>query len=251
MSESIGKTLKRIRESRRLSIEDVSERTRISKKIISEIEEDRLKEISSAFYARGFVKAYSQFLGALEEKAIEEYLSRVPKKDTPTLVVKGVNVPPGEWLEKHKKHIGLAILVIFSAWALVFGFVHVSKFIGNIVANHKAQVAEKKAKALLPPQAPRNIKVSAPKKIAKKEFVQLEIEARYNTWIRVVGDGKLLFGGVLRKGSKDIWQAKEKIKLELGNAGGVRLKINEEDIGSLGRKGEKKEVIITKDGLKL
>ena len=66
----------------------------------------------------------------------------------------------------------------------------------------------------------------------------------------MVGDGEILFQGIFKRGTSDVWQAEEEIDLELGNAGGVTLKLNEEDIGVPGKKGEKKEVIITKDGIK-
>ena len=76
MPETLGKTLKRIRESRHLSIEEVSERSRIPKHIVSTLEEDRLNEIKSVFYAKSFVKTYAVFLGALDEPGIKEYLAK-------------------------------------------------------------------------------------------------------------------------------------------------------------------------------
>ena len=74
MPESLGKTLKKIRESKNLSIEEVSERSRIPRNIISAVEEDRLDEIKSPFYAKSFVKTYAGFLGALGETAVKGFL---------------------------------------------------------------------------------------------------------------------------------------------------------------------------------
>lgn len=257
MSEPIGKTLKKIRESKQLSIEEVSEKTRIPKKIISSIEEDRLHELSSPFYARGFVKSYSHFLGASEEKVVKEYLSGAPEKDTPTLVIKGEKLP-GEWFIKYKKYIGAGILVIFSIWVLFFGFLQMKKFVSLFLVKHKTQVTKKQ---LTKKEEPKEVmkgaslpskKPSEPSPVTKKkeEALELEVLASYNTWIQVLSDGELLFRGILRKGTKDIWRAKKEIDLELGNAGGVTLKLNGRSLGSPGKRGKKRKVVITKDGIK-
>ncbi len=252
MPETVGKTLKKIRESKGLAVEEVSERTRIPKKIISNIEEDMLQEIGSQFYARSFVKAYAQFLGATEEKAAREYLGSAEKKDKTVLVLEGERVP-GDWFEKHKRHVGTALLAVLAIWVVGFSFVQTGKFIKNSSVKYKAYAARKAEARKLD-----KVRVAAPvpakevtkKGLAKVEGVRLEIAARSDTWIRVVGDGELLFQGILKRGQSDVWQAEEEIELELGNAGGVTLKLNEKNLGSLGRKREKKEVIITKDGVK-
>ncbi|MBU0760012.1 MAG: helix-turn-helix domain-containing protein, partial [Candidatus Omnitrophica bacterium] len=94
MPEIFGKTLKKAREQKQLSIEEASEKTRIPKKIIRAMEEDRLSEISSVFYARGFVRTYSKFLGAEEAQAVKEYLAgSEKKKEEPRLLLDNEWVP--------------------------------------------------------------------------------------------------------------------------------------------------------------
>jgi len=131
MPESLGKTLKKIRESKALSLEEVSEKTHITKKNLSIIEEDRLSEIGSAFYARGFVKSYAQFLGAMEDKVVKGYLSGAPRKDDPVLVLEGERVP-GDWFLRYKRHIGYGLIAVLSVSLLIFGFVQVTRFVGHI-----------------------------------------------------------------------------------------------------------------------
>ena len=55
---------------------------------------------------------------------------------------------------------------------------------------------------------------------------------------------------MLKKGTQDIWHAKNNLELELGNAGGVRLSLNGKSLGSPGKRGEKKTIVVTKDGIK-
>lgn len=254
MPESLGKTLQRVRESKKLSIEEVSERTRIPTKIISNIEENRLHEFSSVFYARSFVKTYSQFLGALEEKTVKDFLASEPKKDTPELILKREGLPWDKFL-KYKRSIGIGLVAIFALWILLFSFIKISSFIRNVSKKHKAQIVRKKeakeAIVAAPSHGAKEADEGAATTQSKKiEVIELEISARYNTWIQVTSDGELLFRGILKKKKSDIWRAKKKISLKLGNAGGVSLILNGKSLGYPGKKGEKKEIIVTKDGIK-
>lgn len=254
MSESLGKILKKIRESKHTSIEDASEKTRIPKKIIATIEDDRLGEISSVFYARGFVKSYAHFLGALEEDKVKEFLSTGQKKDATQLLLKDEKVP-GDWFLKHKKQLLRGILAAFSVWILLFSLMHVGRFLRNASARYKARAAERKkdtkkvarVKPILPKSAQKKQARAVTEK--KSQDFQIEVTARYHTWIQVVNDGVLSFRGSIKKGTTDTWRAKKKIKLQLGNAGAVTLSFNGRDLGSPGKKGEKKILIITKDGV--
>ncbi|MFC1666712.1 helix-turn-helix domain-containing protein [Candidatus Omnitrophota bacterium] len=249
MPESPGKTLKKIREAKQLSIEEVSERIRIPKKIISAIEEDRLQEIASSFYARTFVKSYSQFLGALGEKTVKEYLDGTQKKEKPVLILKGEKVQ-GEWFIKYKRYIGLSILALFGVWMFFFSLLQIRKFIKYVSTKARVQIARKQepsSKTKLPDKVTLISTTTSAKKI---QGFDLEIIARVDTWVHATEDGKLLFKGILKKKQKDVWRAKKEIKLELGNAGGVVLKLNRKNLGPIGKKGQKKEIIITKDGIK-
>ncbi|MBU1007360.1 MAG: DUF4115 domain-containing protein [Candidatus Omnitrophica bacterium] len=257
MMESPGKSLKKIRESKNISAEEASEKSRIPKKIIAAIEEDRLQDISSVFYARGFVKTYASFLGALEETKVKEFLSTGRKKDDPRLILKDEKAR-GDWFIKHRRKIGSGIAIIFSAYLLLFGFIHVGRFMKNTSAKYKARAAEKrdskekavaaKAVTLKPAPVSAAVPVSVEKE-KKDDVIEIHLKARYNTWIQVVSDGSLVFRGALNKGTSDVWKAKKTIEIELGNAGGVTLMLNGKDLGFPGKKGEKKTLVITRDGV--
>jgi len=254
MPRSAGNTLKKIRESKQLSIQEVSERIRIPKKILLAIEEDSIHECSSPFYARSFVKSYSQFLGASEENAVKEYLEGGQRKDRPVLVLEGEGVM-GDWFRKYKSYIGLGCLVVFLIGVVFFSFVQARKFVRHVSARHKMHSAKKGQRAIVlavSKDLPRGqaLQKDVATRPAKMEGIKLEILARSDTWIKLMGDGELLFTGVLRRGTSDIWNCKKEIKLELGNAGGITLKLNEENIGPPGRKGEKKKLVITGEGIK-
>ena len=61
--ESSGIYLRTERESRNLSLRDVSKSTRINERLLKAIEEDKYELLSSPVYAKGFLDAYARYLG--------------------------------------------------------------------------------------------------------------------------------------------------------------------------------------------
>jgi cytoskeletal protein RodZ len=255
MSDILGKAIKKARESKHLSVEEVSEKTRIPKNIIRAMEEDNLNEISSVFYARGFIRTYSRFLGCEDDKAVKEYLAgSEKKKEEPALALKRGR-DRREVLIKYKKPAAVILLVIFGLWVFGFGVVHLRKFANNSISKYRIYAGKrteaKKAAGAVGRQSKEEKSLSSIVSEEKKSSgVELEIFAKSNTWMKVIGDGDLLFTGIFKKTSRDTWRAKKEIRIEFGNAGGVDMKLNGKDIGSPGVRGEKKEITITKDGIK-
>jgi cytoskeletal protein RodZ len=271
MPESLGKTLKKIRESKHFSIEEVSERSRIPKNIISIIEEDKLNEIKSGFYAKSFVKTYAGFLGAMQETSVKEYLAMSKKHQemvSKSADVKHVSkvshkkIPSPEEIPqidfssitKYKKQILVIVAGVIVFWALSSAVGHMIKFIKNIPAKKqvKAVVVKKEApKKIEKQKTDTAVKDVKKETIAEKvDLVELEVSASDNTWLEVMVDGNLQFTGSFKKGGNDNWKAKKEIKLKVGNSKVLKLIVNGKPAEFSGKKGEKKEITITKDGIK-
>ncbi len=60
---TVGQKLRDERIHRKLSLEEVSEATRIQEKFLAAIEKGEYNKLPSAAYAQGFVKNYAQYLG--------------------------------------------------------------------------------------------------------------------------------------------------------------------------------------------
>lgn len=61
---------------------------------------------------------------------------------------------------------------------------------------------------------------------------QIEVEAVFksNCWTRVIADGEQIFSGMLGRGSSQKWQAKENIKIRVGNVDAVDMTVNGEKL---------------------
>lgn len=86
--ESIGAYLKRQREMRKISLEEISQMTKISLKCLSALEGDDMSGLPGEVFAKGFVRSYAKAIGLNSDEAqlqFEEYLKTVsthdPRKD--------------------------------------------------------------------------------------------------------------------------------------------------------------------------
>ena len=72
---SFGEALKRERESRQISLREISEATKINIRYLEALEEDRFKSLPGGIFTRGFIRAYATFIGIDPEKTVGKYLA--------------------------------------------------------------------------------------------------------------------------------------------------------------------------------
>jgi len=72
----LGATLKDARLRRSLELEQVEEETRISRRYLRALEEERFDLLPGDAYARAFLRSYADFLGLDASHYVDEYESR-------------------------------------------------------------------------------------------------------------------------------------------------------------------------------
>lgn len=72
-STPFGEHLKREREMRGVSLEEVSAATRISTRFLEAIENEKWDELPGGVFNRGFIRAIARFLGLDEDGLVAEY----------------------------------------------------------------------------------------------------------------------------------------------------------------------------------
>ena len=90
--DSFGETLKRERELRGVTLEEISLATRISTRFLRAIEEERWGDLPGGVFNRGFVRAMARYLGLNEENTVAEYALAV--EDRPSVPVAPPGSPP-------------------------------------------------------------------------------------------------------------------------------------------------------------
>lgn len=81
--------------------------------------------------------------------------------------------------------------------------------------------------------------------------VKVEISATDAVWVQAKADGKVLFSGTIDANQKRTIEAKEKVTLRLGNAGGAEITLNGKPVGPVGPKGQVRTVQFTSGGFQI
>lgn len=256
--ETAGARLKKIRQEKGLSLEDIQKKTKIHLNVLRAIEGDSISDLSP-IYLKGFIKIYCGSLG-LDPK---DYIGPGSQPARPVLNAT-VGRPIGERIEKKPSFIKDASLKLsamtpafnlkkigiymVSAVIVIFLGVNLIKFI----LAHKKSPLEKTKILMVAASTPKS--VTPQNKIYKDlaQGVTVGIFARNKSWVSAKADGKTIFHGVLTRGRSQTWHAKEKIELSLGDAGAIELQVNDQRFPNLGRHGKPlKNILINKEGLKI
>jgi len=80
--------------------------------------------------------------------------------------------------------------------------------------------------------------------------IRLEFEVLEQCWVSVNRDGDRVLVKILKPGDDQSFDATGSLSLILGNAGGVRLKINGQSVKPLGRAGEVVHLLINEQNIK-
>jgi curved DNA-binding protein CbpA len=72
-----GPFLRKIREKKQISIEEIADHTKVSKSYLSAIEEENFKKLPATIYVRGFIQQYAKILKLDPQKATDAYTKRL------------------------------------------------------------------------------------------------------------------------------------------------------------------------------
>jgi cytoskeleton protein RodZ len=256
---SIGEELRSLRQGRNLSLEDVAQSTRISKRFLEYIETNRFDQLPGGAFNRAFIKSYAQFLGMDPREALQQYSKHAPLPKEKS----GRREPT---LHRHRPLIRFVISTGFTVTLIVLG----SLLLYREIRITRSEIEDAKSKvtttletivippATLPPAdssaAPQTAASPAtnqePVPVAVQYPINLVIEAVNQCWISVNADGRQITSQLLARGDKLPFHANSQVALILGNAGGVNLRFNGNPLRKLGASGEVQKVVLTLDNYK-
>ena len=258
---SLGEELKFLREGRNLSLEDVSQTTRISRRYLEYIESNRFDQLPGGAFNRAFIRSYAQFLGMNPKEALQQYSKQAPSPREKS----GRREPP---LHRHRPLIRFVISSTMTLTLIVLGGLLLYREIritrtemeearAKVTTTLEAMViptttlapaepsipGESPAGTLPPPSQETNI-------VPEQYPINLIIEAVNQCWISVNADGRQITSQLLARGDKLPFRAHNQIALIIGNAGGINLRFNGNALRKLGASGEVQKVILTLDNYK-
>jgi cytoskeleton protein RodZ len=252
---SFGEELRREREIRGISLKEIADATKISKRFLDAIERNDHKTLPAPVFTRGFVREYARYLGLnsdemvnrynfaavgddrIEQSAHLERLTTPQAPEPPRKKAPPKGIPPAYARVDRNVYILLIVVIALagvSYWAL--------KHRRETRANEERLAAETKAAAVpapvaAPPPVTASTSTQPPANVPAKLILSLEITQ--TSWITLDADGERLINDELRRGFHRTVEAKDGFHFKtIGNAAGVTMTLNDLPVPSLGRDGQ-------------
>jgi transcriptional regulator with XRE-family HTH domain len=209
MADGLGEFLRRERELRHVSLDDVAERTKISRRYLEAIEDERYDRLPGETFVRGFIRSYAQSIGLDPEDTLLIYNQSRLGQEVPTLRTERSSPARRAWNER-------SLLWLLVAGVMIVGGVLVS-VVGFLEGPSLLHWAS-------PP--PRGTTNTPPTGVP----LILSVIADSDTWLRVTIDDQESQDMLLSAGQSTKWIARERFTLSIGNARATRLKLNGHDL---------------------
>jgi cytoskeleton protein RodZ len=261
---SFGERMQREREMRSITLDEIAEHTKISKRNLTALEEENFAQLPGGIFNKGFVRAYARYLGIDEEQAVADYLAADAEKQRkrmpipidqasaglrPESVADRPAIVEGEPQPDQAAGFmtaAVALVVVLGIGGLAY------KWMQSRNPDPPAHVAEARTQPEQTPVATQELPVqpiSAPSSVPTPSSdlssptgkmpevaiapaatplgsFSLVLKTKEESWVQVKADGKLLMEGVLAPNTNKSFDASKELVIKLGNAAGVELAYN-------------------------
>jgi len=252
---SFGERLRREREMRSITLEEISESTKISRRHLEALEHEDFNQLPGGIFNKGFVRAYARYLGIDEDQAVADYVAAANEQPAPeNQFPLEVREQPRPDLNPHRSLLPLAFAVAALAGVLT-GYALWLKS-----KPHTTQAAVNPAPvpaASVPPVTTTTSMAADPvvvqpapvnQQVAGSRFVVV-VKANQDSWVSITADGKSAMQKTLRAGKQKVVKAGKLVVLQTRNAGGLDVSYNGKPLGALGSENEARTITFTPAGL--
>ena len=267
---SVGAALARARAAAGLTTQQISDSTRIRRTIIEAIEHDDHAVAGGAVYARGHIRSIAMMLGVdsvpllaqLDQEANPHTVISQPLEEpiAPPEPVK----PTGQSLGDRMASMTTAVRASRRSgpnWsAAMAGALALVVLIGGVqivrsasrssdAASHPGATSSTPSVSN-PPSAPATTGPTgnpggasaapnpSPSNLVAQAGVKVVVNASSKSWVSVTANEKTIYEGLLLGGQTRTFTDKKKVKITLGNAGGVTLTVNGHQLPAPGNQGQ-------------
>jgi cytoskeleton protein RodZ len=259
---TFGERLKKEREKRGMTLEEVSGVTKISVRNLRALETEKFEQMPGGIFNRGFVRSYAKHLGLDEEQVVADYLeasgeslpSRGPLEGPVDTGAEAVEqeMPPAEFPWAILAVVLLLVALFLAGWY----------YSRHRDRHDAAETLPEPASALAPAEAPQ----ATPPTVAggsasgqetsgavavapAKAGFDVLLQASDEVWLSSAVDGQAPAESTLVKGQSLTVHGADKVVLRVGNAAVVTVVFNGQRVPMTGSEGEVRTLIFTSSGL--
>ena len=233
---SVGSTVRSAREAAKMTVADLSLRTRLRPALLSGIERDDFSACGGHVYARGHLRTIAPLIGLDAVALIAEFDSThapiIDSLEESSKNFSEVNSHNGGLPVRKLSVVAGVLVVAVLGWGMGLGF-HSSSTTKSASTIPEAVVSQTPTQVT--PTDP-----SAGAVAAKPNSVSVVITSgRGSSWLAATNSsGTQLFSSMLHRGESKVFTDSQQIYLTIGNAGGVELQVNGKNLGAPGGDGQ-------------
>lgn len=250
--------LRQARLEKSLSIDEIAARTRIRPVFLQALEEGRFEELPEPIYVQGFIRRFGDAVGldgtALAQNVATTFPSTEPKNENE----EHLNQKPTIYIPLAVPYI---LLIVVAAFGLFYLLNPQRSAESHSQSQSESSASKQKtvpttsttkpskqkpvSKAAKQKTVPAPVASPTPSPTQANSNVEVAVELKDQSWLRVKVDGKTEFEGILKKGERKTWTAKKELSIRSGNAGAVFISTNKKQAQQLGALDQVKQVTIT------
>jgi len=232
--KSLGEYLKEERLKRGITLEEISQKTKVSLRYLEDIENDDLDKVSiSDFYKKGIVRKYANYLGLNESEILERYRSQYGEgKEIFVETSKKQNRCKWQYIV----YLSIAVIVFLTFYLTVNYNSQKPEYIPP--ESQSSNITFPEVETYTPAVEIYTPTVKSQEGVYTSTYTStIKVVAIDRTWMRVTYEDEVIYEGILKAGDVKIWTYSP-LFLHVGNAGGIEVFYNNKSLGVLGKKGE-------------
>jgi cytoskeleton protein RodZ len=236
----VGTRLKGLREGKRVTLRQIAAATKSSVSSLEAIERDDVRKLPGGIFGRSFVRSYARELGLDPDDTAREFFAQFPE------LIEAEDQTVDRTTAATTRERALALLslagVLVPVAALAFWF-----YAGRSAPAGPTLPAARitAVSPEIPP--PMSVRATAdavpaigsiPVEPEGDGPLTLHISARADCWVAVVADGREVVARLLAAGDEEAVRAGSELRVKVGDATAVSLRLNGMPVRSLGRSGQ-------------
>ena len=233
---NFGERLKRERELREVTLEEITSATRIGPRFLEALENEEWEKLPGGVFNRGFVRSIARYLGLDEEAFLAEY--DMAYGTQPSASAQRIEDPipsPPKWIP---------VVLALGAVVLLVGLFFGGRYAWRYYQARRSKPAVSSNSLAIPQPAPltpaantggtSKEQTTAP---AVPSALDLAASASAAVHVRVVADGNLVFDNDLKVGESRHFSAVRDFEVSASDSGAVLLELNGQTVPPLGLPG--------------
>ncbi|MGH9715490.1 MAG: RodZ domain-containing protein [Candidatus Acidiferrales bacterium] len=254
-STAFGEHLKREREMRGVSLEEIAAATRINTRFLEAIENERWDLLPGGVFNRGFIRSIARYLGMDEDTLVAEYDLGAQSNghgnahSTASITAQSMG---RDW---RPAAVAIAILILLIGTG-IFAYVHYGKRISGGIHQGAAAIASQVHRfqgtghgSSHPADSHANSASVYSNSATASAPLTLQLEAGKPANVKVVADGSVVFQGPVKVNDVKKFQAHNEFQVTSSESSALLLELDGQTVPPIGTPGQPGSVTLTRSDL--